>query len=99
MSLRDSISTIMERFDFEQVHHVMKFLNWRWAGVGIPEVFQLEAQAIQLLEWAVKEYEEQGYPLSGMNVSTGGFVAEVVTFAKVQPRLQLTFYVDQVSTI
>jgi len=32
----DTIMDCLDEFDFEQVHKVMEFLDWKWADVGIP---------------------------------------------------------------
>lgn len=63
------IKEIMGSFDFEKVHEVMKFLNWKWASLsneGIPTVDQLRDEARKLLKeaWDKKS-----------TISTGGFTA------------------------
>jgi hypothetical protein len=35
----DTIMDCLDEFDFEKVHRVMKFLNWKWADIAdVPEV-------------------------------------------------------------
>jgi hypothetical protein len=92
--LFNSVPDVMERFDFEQVHKVMIFLNWTWSGIGVPSVEQLRSEAMHLLDTAILEYEKSSNKDIGMEVATGGFIAQVVTYAKAEPRLALTFYVD-----
>ena len=101
-SLYAAIPILMNRFDFAQVHKVMTFLNWRWAlteaGHAVPSQSELEAEAYRQLTMCVAEYEKRGCPKSGMNVSSGGFQAQVMTFESGQPRLELSFYVDSTSS-
>ena len=96
------IPTIIERFDFEKVHKVMTFLNWRWAmtsaGYAVPSVAELRSEAIRLLQHSVSLWEQNGSPATGMNVSTGGIQANVIVFASGESTLQLLFYVDEYST-
>ena len=97
--LLGQVSDIMVRFDFEQVHKVMTFLDWKWVLLGptacaIPTIEDLKACAFDLLSTAVEGYEEQENKDIGYYVSTGGFVAEVVTCAGASPRMQLSFYVE-----
>ena len=91
----------MERFDFEKVHKVMKFLNWKWAmssnGYDVPSIEDLRAWALHQLNECVRLYESRGFPQSGMNVSSGGLQALVMTFERGDPQLQLVFYVDEQS--
>lgn len=100
-SLRAAIPIVMNRFNFEQVHKVMTFLNWKWSttsvGYNVPTLTDIMDEAQRQLTMAVDEYEKRGCPQSGMNVSSGGFQANVVTFEKGAPQLQLLFYVDESS--
>jgi hypothetical protein len=68
---QDALDNIMDSFDFDQVHKVMVFLNWKWAnGKGsleVPEKYELRSEARRLLKMAIEEKT---------TVSTGGFIAE-----------------------
>ena len=68
---QDALDNIMDNFDFDQVHKVMVFLDWKWAnGKGsleVPEKYELKGTARRLLKMAVEEKT---------TVSTGGFLAE-----------------------
>ena len=61
----------MDIFDFDQVHKVMVFLDWKWAnkngGLEVPEKYELRSEARRLLKTAIEEKT---------TVSTGGFQAE-----------------------
>ncbi len=95
------IPDLLNRFDFAKVHRVMVFLNWRWAntevGYAVPTQTELESLGTELLYRAVHEYMRAGQPQTGMTVATGGFQAVVETFREGPPKLQLLFYVDEVS--
>lgn len=68
---QDALDNIMDSFDFDQVHKVMVFLDWKWAnmngGLEIPEKYELRSEARRLLKMAVEEKT---------TASTGGFIAE-----------------------
>jgi hypothetical protein len=68
---QDALDNIMDSFDFDKVHKVMVFLNWKWAnmdgGIEIPEKYELRSEARRLLKMAIEEKT---------TVSTGGFLAE-----------------------
>jgi len=93
-TLSSQINGIMDRFDFEKVLKVMHFLNWRWNGKDLT-VGDLKSNALYLFDCVITGYEESEHKEYGFSCATGGFVAEVITFSNADPRLQLTFYVDQ----
>ena len=93
--LYNGADEIMERFDFQKVRSVMEFLNWTWAGAGIPSTTELKRTARHVLFEAIAEYERRGYPDTGMDCSTGGFVANISVFASGTREINLLFYVDQ----
>ena len=68
---QDALDNIMDSFDFDKVHKVMVFLNWKWAngngGLEVPEKYELRSEARRLLKMAIEEKT---------TVSTGGFIAE-----------------------
>jgi len=72
--LYNGADEIMERFDFQKVRSVMEFLNWTWAGTGIPSTAELKRTARHVLFEAIAEYERKGYPDTGMDCSTGGLL-------------------------
>lgn len=44
------VREILDDFDFEKVHSVMNFLNWKWVNLGhVPTVADLQAEASRLL--------------------------------------------------
>jgi aerobic-type carbon monoxide dehydrogenase small subunit (CoxS/CutS family) len=96
VNLCASVPNILESFDFEKVHKVMTFLDWRWADHNrVPTVEELKSAAYELMHESIRLFAENGRPQSGMCVSTGGFSANVVVFSSGHTRLQLLFYVDQ----
>jgi len=70
---QDALDNIMDSFDFDKVHKVMVFLNWKWAngngGLEVPEKYELRSEARRLLKMAIEEKT---------TVSTGGFLAEYI---------------------
>lgn len=97
MSLYSKIDEVMDRFDFDKVHRVMKFLNWTWYTnpYAPPTIDDLKSTARECLCTAVRLYEESQNKDIGMTAGTGGFHVTVETFAKGSPLLSLMFYVDQ----
>ena len=65
---KQKIESIMNHFDFEKVHNIMKFLDWKWAFSknGTPSVEELKKEAHRLLVDACEEKT---------TISTGGFKA------------------------
>ena len=70
---QDALDNIMDNFDFDQVHKVMVFLDWKWANsngsLEVPEKYELRSEARRLLKMAIEEKT---------TVSTGGFLAEYI---------------------
>jgi len=102
VSLNLKIDEVLKAFEFEKVRKVMEFLDWKWStnsGYQTPDVAELRRTARRLLNSTVERWFLQGRPASGMTVSTGGLVAEIVLFAadedRMNPKVVLTFYVDQ----
>lgn len=103
--LEKKIERILKDFDFEKVHEVMKYLNWKWYlfeidDMGIPYIRNLKNVAERLLRSAVSSPTEYG------RSATGGFVAEAVVIHDIGEDpddfenavdLSLLFYVDEVS--
>lgn len=67
---QELIDEILDNFEFEKVHKVMTFLDWRWVGV-LPDVADLRAQARKLLKECLKFRGEKP-----RHIETGGFMAE-----------------------
>lgn len=71
--INSTVNEVMDLFDYERVHKVMEFLDWKWAGKGIPEIYDLRVESRRLLEKvANKVIEGEEYYFS----ATGGFKAE-----------------------
>lgn len=65
----------LNEFDFDKVHKVMKFLNWKWAREApchVPSASELKETASKLL-FECLEYSE--IHKEDWTVSTGGFEA------------------------
>ena len=63
---QELIDDIMDNFDFEKVHKVMTFLNWKWAmldGYAIPSISDIRSRARDRLKTVL--LEKYGYCESG----------------------------------
>ena len=68
------ISDVLDEFDFNKVHHVMEYLDWKWAvndGEEVPNHYKLIKQAESLLRDVAKHYGDKKFHV----VETGGFRA------------------------
>jgi hypothetical protein len=69
-SSNKKIQTILDNFNFENVHDAMVRINWTW-GMGdeehLPSIAELKKVACKLLEYTYQ---------SKVGISTGGFEAE-----------------------
>lgn len=108
--LNKQIPDIMDRFGFASVRLAMLALNWTWAAAGgkTPDIDRLKSTAFQLMDQAVRGYEEldEESKKYGYVAATGGFEARgrrlhqgwsPVDFAVLcRPPLRLAFlkYVD-----
>lgn len=88
-AIQEQIDEIMDTFDFERVHNVMKHLNWTWRdALKPPPTYEIRAHARERLKDAVKHGSS----------NTGGFVAtkeEGVDYGKHWVRMNLLFAVEQ----
>lgn len=68
------IDGIIEDFDFERVHVIMKYMDWEWCGEGVPSIEKLKECAVDLLQNAyigfLKQNSNEEY-----SSKTGGFEA------------------------
>ena len=84
------IKSIMASFDFDKVHDIMNYLDWKWAMTkyGVPTVEELKNEAHRILVDAC--YEKT-------NISTGGFraVYESTGPADDDPYVGLEFIVEE----
>lgn len=69
---RDEIDDIIDWFDFERVHEVMVFLDWKWGEPGeIPETPELRKRARQILRETCESLLKS--ELLSTFMETGGF--------------------------
>lgn len=78
---------IEKYFEWEQVHKVMKFLNWTWH-------YKKEPPTVQQLKETARDLLETVYP-DGKMCGTGGFIARYDTE---NDQMELSFYVDNWKT-
>ena len=74
------INEVLDNFDFERVHQVMKFLDWRWiniyeGGTLVPSIARLVAAAQDYLSRAYDALEKLEWNESEYMVGSGGFEA------------------------
>lgn len=66
----EQIDDIMDNFEFDKVHEIMKFLGWTWGmdpEKRIPEVYELRKKAREYLRYVAKH---------GGTTGSGGFTAQ-----------------------
>ena len=87
------VEDILENFDFECVHDVMKYLNWEWKPCnGVPTIYQLIKYARKLLESVAESYNKEGqYHCT----CCGGFNAS----CNESGDLELAFYIAEYGSI
>lgn len=87
------IADVMDDFDFDEVHDVMKALDWRWiTGTGeseVPSVWKIAKRAKKLLDDVMEYYGDGEMHL----ISTGGFTAML----EEDGNLSLLFVIEQTS--
>lgn len=85
---QQAIDEIMDVFDFERVHQVMKFLNWKWFDSGsvqgaldfeslpmsVPEISEVRQRARKIIRRTIEESNERGGP---GYIETCGFCCRV----------------------
>jgi len=69
---------IINNFDFEKVHDVMKHLNWTWYPKGIPTVDDLRFSARERIESVIKVCLLDAKPDEEYFVSSGGLKATAI---------------------
>ena len=86
MTLEEQIEEIMDEFDFEKVHKVMKLLNWKWVGAddGVPRIAEMRRSARDHLARVANVKS------GAIGSASGGFVARRET-VEGQQRLSLAF--------
>lgn len=77
--LDQQIQDMLCCFDFEKVHKVMKFLDWKWASSrtenGVPSVSELMLKARELIYSSIAGISNRSDP--NYFVMTGGFKVSV----------------------
>jgi hypothetical protein len=58
-SIEEKIQYILDNFDFEKCHQMMKLVGWGWAGVGIPSVNRLKESALDRIKGAIEQVYER----------------------------------------
>ena len=66
---------IINNFDFDKVHNVMKYLEWEWFGKGIPTVDDIRFAARERIESVIKVCLSEANPNEEYFSSSGGLKA------------------------
>lgn len=66
-NIQEIIDEIIDKFDFNRVHDVMKYMNWEWHGEGVPSIEKLKNKALYLLQ--------EVYITEQYSIQTGGLEA------------------------
>lgn len=69
---------IINNFDFQKVHDVMKHLNWTWYPKGIPTVDNIIFGAREKIESVIKVCLLEAKPDEEYFVSSGGLKATAI---------------------
>ena len=97
MSCNKTVEGVLQHFDFDKVHHVMKSLDWKWASYDscnieekVPSIQRLMLRASSLLQDA---YQGVRGTSKRYVVSCGGFKAEAERYEDGEVLLTLSFVV------
>ncbi len=67
-ALQDQMDEIMDSFEFDKIHSVMRHLDWEWRDSGVPDEYEIRQSARRTMRSAIE--------CNGTS-STGGFTAIV----------------------
>lgn len=67
-ALQDQMDEIMDSFEFDKIHSVMRHLDWEWKDAGVPDEYEIRQSARRTMRSAIE--------CNGTS-STGGFTAIV----------------------
>ena len=78
---QELINEVLDNFDFEKVHKVMTFLEWKWfsyseSTIEVPSIAKLVRTAQQYLEMAYAGLEKIEHNEHSYMVGSGGFEAQ-----------------------
>lgn len=93
------VNEILCTFDFEKVHKVMKFLNWKWASSRtedqIPSLGELVLKAQELIYSSLAEISTQS--TEDYFVMTGGFKVTIIRCYDGYLIIELMFVLEDIS--
>ena len=94
LSCNKTVEGVLQHFDFDKVHTVMKALDWKWCTpcgmAAVPSIQQLVLRASDLLHDAYHGVQETS---TRYVISCGGFVAEAERYEDGEVLLTLSFVV------
>jgi hypothetical protein len=94
LNKQQTVEKLLQNFDFDKVHRVMKSTNWKWWDAstedGVPSVGHLVLQAKYLLD---ETYNKVAAGENNYSLSTGGFEATARKYEYGEIVLNLKFVV------
>ena len=97
MSCNKTVEGVLQHFDFDKVHHVMKALDWKWVSYDsygneakVPNIQRLMLRASNLLQDAYHGVQETSKRCA---IPCGGLVAEAERYEDGEVLLTLSFVV------
>lgn len=97
MSCNKTVEGVLQHFDFDKVHHVMKALDWKWVGCDsydseakVPNIQHLVLHASSILQGAYHGVQEASKRYVAY---CGGFKAEAERYEDGEVLLTLSFVV------
>ena len=97
MNCNKTVEGVLQHFDFDKVHSVMKVLDWKWVSYDsyeneakVPSIQRLVLRASSLLQDAYHGVQETS---KRCVISCGGFTAEAERYEDGEVLLTLSFVV------
>ncbi len=81
------INSILKDIDFNKIHSVMEFLNWKWAIYG-----ELRVPTANEIRRTLSEHLDEFFDKKLKRLSCGGF-----TIQRVQQDVEVTFYIEEIT--
>lgn len=94
LTKEETVEKVIQNFDFDKVHRVMKSMNWGWWDTstedGVPSIGHVVLQAKRLLD---QVYNKVSAGENNYFISTGGFEATARKYEYGEIVLELKFVV------
>lgn len=70
------IRDCVDGLDSEQIHAMMRVMDWKWRNNGVPDRYAIEGKAAYLLRHVKRALEDVDEDREHVSAATGGLVAE-----------------------